>query len=203
MACWWWYVSCPYKYLTKSQKNHVIPQICHAASEFIFPYKTILIGVMNSVNCKIYRGPGVPPMWMSVWTYKAMSMPTPLHSHQSVHELLCDQMLNGPYSCWVKHMKMKGEQTNGQMLKEKWSRFKVLSMSQMRRGFQEMDVLRHFAEHTRFVNSVAMVRLDQLILPLSKWSKCGSVAFFQNLHHGIDGILTRQVSFLGEFYRFN
>ena len=126
MACWWWYVSCPYKYLTKSQKNHVIPQICYAASEFIFPYKTILIGVRNSVNCKIYRGPGVPPMWMSVWTYKAMSMPTPLHSHQSVHELLCDQMLNGPYSCWVKHMEMKGEQTNGQMLKEKWSRFKVL-----------------------------------------------------------------------------
>ena len=76
-------------------------------------------------------------------------------------------------------------------------------MSQMRRGFQEMDGLHHFAEHTRFVNSVTIVRLDQLILPLSKQSKCRSMAFCQNLHHGIDGILTRQVSFLGEFYRFN
>ena len=49
----------PYKI---AKKNQVIPQICYVANKFIFPYKTILIGVMNSVNCKIYQGPGVPPM---------------------------------------------------------------------------------------------------------------------------------------------
>ena len=50
--------------LQSREKNHVIPQICYVASKFIFPYKTILIGVTNSVNRKIYRGPGVPPMLM-------------------------------------------------------------------------------------------------------------------------------------------
>ena len=141
--------------------------------------------------------------WMIAWIYKTMSIPTPLHSLRSVLKSSHDQMLKGLYSCGLNTCRWRVSKPMGQCWRRSDPDSRSFLMFQMRRGFPEMDELHYFGGCTRFMNSATMVRLDWLIWPLLKPSKCKCVAFCQNLHHKINEILIRQVSFLDELCRFN
>ena len=141
--------------------------------------------------------------WMIAWTLKIVSMPIPLHSLRSALESSHDQMLKVLYFCGLNTWSQRVSKPMGKCWRRSGPDSRNCSMFQTRRGFWEMDGLHRFVEHTRFVNSTTMGKLDQSILPLSKQSKCGCTAFCQNLPHRIGGTSMRQISFLCEFCRFN